>query len=114
MLQIEEGLVYFRRQAAIARPKVDAMHDAIAAGDLEAARTAYVLARPEYEQIEVLAPGFGDTDCAIDCRACAPRCKSACWRASVSTPRACFCLATHLAAQTTRPSEHPARTACTV
>lgn len=88
-LQIEEGLAYFRKQAANGESKVEALHDALVAaagdgssGDAQLQRqasapmaevaAAYVASRPEYEQIEVLAPGFGDVDCWIDCRACAP------------------------------------------
>ena len=71
-MQIAEGLVYFQGLAATARPKVVALRDAVVAGDVEAAKTAYINSRNEYEQIEVLAPGFGDVDCSIDCRASAP------------------------------------------
>lgn len=37
-------------------------------GTLEEAQEAYTIARPLYEQIEVLAPAFGDEDEAIDAR----------------------------------------------
>lgn len=71
MVQIGQGLQYFKTLAAAGRPKVVALRDAIVAGGVEAAKTAYIASRNEYEQIEVLAPGFPDIDCSIDCRACA-------------------------------------------
>ena len=71
-MQIAGGLEYFKTLAATARPKVVALRDAVVAGDVEAAKAAYINSRNEYEQIEVLAPGFGDVDCSIDCRASAP------------------------------------------
>merc|ERR1712224_613818 len=40
----------------------------IKSGDLSAAQAAYVASRPSYEQIEVLAGSFEETDCSIDCR----------------------------------------------
>ena len=69
-MRIAAGLEAFKTLAADARPKVIALKDAVVAGDVEAAKTAYINSRNEYEQIEVLAPGFGDVDCSIDCRAC--------------------------------------------
>ena len=63
----------FREQATIGLPLVVALRDAVFSGDLAAARAAYIAARNEYEQIEVLAPGFETVDCQIDCRPCAPR-----------------------------------------
>lgn len=71
-VQIAEGLTYFSDLAATGRPKVVALRDAVMAGEVEMAKDAYIKSRNEYEQIEVLAPGFSDIDCSIDCRACAP------------------------------------------
>jgi hypothetical protein len=71
MLQIAKGLQYFRGLAAAGRPKVVALRDAVMAGNLPQAKNAYIKSRNEYEQIEVLAPGFPNIDCSIDCRACA-------------------------------------------
>lgn len=71
-LQIAEGLAYFLDLAGTTRPKIVALVDAVTSGDLTEAKAAYVNSRAEYEQIEVLAPGFPDLDCRIDCRASAP------------------------------------------
>ena len=94
-MQIREALTYFQAQAEAGAPKVQALYDALAGSGgavaggggggalgqaqravtdarLPDVRAAYLAARPEYEQIEVLAPGFDDVDCWIDCRACAP------------------------------------------
>lgn len=65
---VDEGLASFKTQAARQLPLVDALEDAIRTGDLTAARTAYVVARPPYEEIEVLAASFPETDEAIDAR----------------------------------------------
>ena len=62
------GVSYFQGLAEAMAPKVKELHERVEAGDLKGARAAYVLARPEYEQIEVLAGSFEDTDCSIDCR----------------------------------------------
>lgn len=71
-VQIEQGLAYFVDLATVGRRKVVALRDAVAAGGVPAAKAAYVQSRNAYEQIEVLAPGFPDVDCWIDCRASAP------------------------------------------
>lgn len=65
---VDTGLAYFRQRAADQLPLVVALRDAIAGGDLEAAKLAYVTSRPPYEEIEVLAASFADTDEAIDAR----------------------------------------------
>jgi iron uptake system component EfeO len=65
---VAEGIAWFRRRAADQLPLVRAMERAIAAGDLAAARAAYVDARPPYEEIEVLALCFEESDSAIDAR----------------------------------------------
>lgn len=66
--EVDAGLAYFQRRAADQLPLVQALRDAIAGGDLELAKSAYVAARPPYEEIEVLAASFPDTDEAIDAR----------------------------------------------
>ncbi len=48
---------------------VKALESAIGSGDLNAARDAYVAARPYYERIEPVAESFGDLDPKIDARA---------------------------------------------
>lgn len=70
-MQIATGLTYFLDLATTTRPKIVALMDAVAGGNLTEAKAAYVNSRAEYEQIEVLAPGFPDIDCRIDCRASA-------------------------------------------
>lgn len=66
--QVDAGLTYFQQRAADQLPLVQRLRDAIEGGDLEAAKTAYVASRPPYEEIEVLAANFPDTDEAIDAR----------------------------------------------
>lgn len=65
---VDTGLAYFQRRAADQLPLVQALRDAIADGDLELAKDAYVASRPPYEEIEVLAASFPETDEAIDAR----------------------------------------------
>jgi len=65
---VDEGLTYFRECAAEQATLAEALRDAIADGNLDAARAAYVRARPPYEEIEVLAASFPETDGAIDAR----------------------------------------------
>jgi len=66
--EVDQGLAYFRRRAAQQVPLVESLRDAIAAGDIESARRAYIATRPPYEEIEVLAASFPETDEAIDAR----------------------------------------------
>lgn len=66
--QVDEGLSYFKEQAVQQLPLVEALAAAIASGDLEAAKNAYIESRPPYEQIEVLALNFEATDTDIDAR----------------------------------------------
>lgn len=47
---------------------VTTLQEAIAAGDLDAAREAYIQARPFYERIEPVAESFPELDFAIDAR----------------------------------------------
>jgi len=66
--QVDAGLSYFKEQAAEQLPLVEALAAAIKSGNLTAAQQAYVESRPPYEQIEVLALNFEDTDTDIDAR----------------------------------------------
>lgn len=66
--EVDEGLAYFREQAVRQLPLVEALASAIANKDLEAAKQAYIDSRPPYEQIEVLALNFEQTDTNIDAR----------------------------------------------
>jgi iron uptake system component EfeO len=62
------GVASFRVEAGLLGAKVRVLGSAIATGDLEAARRAYAFSRASYEQIEVLAAAFPETDCNLDCR----------------------------------------------
>merc|ERR1739847_198780 len=62
------GVVYFQALAKEMETKVKDLEAKIKSGDLSAAQAAYVASRPTYEQIEVLAGAFEETDCSIDCR----------------------------------------------
>ncbi|MEM9482416.1 MAG: EfeM/EfeO family lipoprotein [Cyanobacteria bacterium P01_F01_bin.116] len=66
--QVAEGVNVFKQLAEEQLPLVEDLLDAIKSGDLQAAQAAYVEARPPYEQIEVLAASFEDTDSDIDAR----------------------------------------------
>ena len=66
--QVDEGLSYFRQRADDQLPLVEALLAAIKANDMERAREAYVASRPPYEEIEVLAANFEQTDSDIDAR----------------------------------------------
>lgn len=66
--QVQSGLEYFRGRAEEQLPLVEALLAAIEAGSLEEAREAYIEARPPYEEIEVLAGNFENTDSDIDAR----------------------------------------------
>jgi len=66
--QVDAGLTYFKEQAQVQLPLVEALAVAIRSGDLAAAQQAYIESRPPYEQIEVLALNFEDTDTDIDAR----------------------------------------------
>lgn len=63
-----KGAAYFRGRAADQLRSLAPMVSAIQARDLAAARAAYVDARPEYEEIEVLAASFAQSDSDIDAR----------------------------------------------
>jgi len=66
--QVEGGLEYFRGRADDQLPLVEELLAAIESGNLEEACAAYIEARPPYEEIEVLALNFEDTDSDIDAR----------------------------------------------
>jgi iron uptake system component EfeO len=66
--QVAAGLGYFRGRADEQLPLAEALLSAVSAGNMEEARTAYVAARPPYEEIEVLAASFEQTDSDIDAR----------------------------------------------
>lgn len=66
--QVDAGLEYYRGRADEQLPLAEALLAAIRGGNMEEARTAYVAARPPYEEIEVLAASFEQTDSDIDAR----------------------------------------------
>lgn len=66
--QVDEGLLYFQEQAELQLPLVQQLLMAIEMGNLADAQESYILARPPYEQIEVLAVSFEEIDAAIDAR----------------------------------------------
>lgn len=66
--QVDAGLEYFMGRADDQLPLVEELMDAIGSGDYERATSAYVNARPPYEEIEVLAANFEDADSDIDAR----------------------------------------------
>lgn len=66
--QVDEGLAYFRRRAEDQLPLVEALLAAVKANDMGRAREAYIASRPPYEEIEVLAANFEQTDSDIDAR----------------------------------------------
>jgi len=65
-----DGVAYFARRCDEQRPLLVALRNAIALGDLAAARTAYIASRPPYEEIETLAnvPTVTPLDTRIDAR----------------------------------------------
>lgn len=65
---VDAGLSYFRERAGDQLPLVETLATAIEDGDMDRAKTAYVKARPPYEEIEVLAASFEQTDSNIDAR----------------------------------------------
>lgn len=66
--EVDNGLAYFKEQAVRQIPLVETLASAIAENDIEAAQQAYIDSRPPYEQIEVLALNFEETDTNIDAR----------------------------------------------
>lgn len=65
---VAEGVGYFQRRCTDQAPLVRGLREAIASGDLAAARRAYIAARPPYEEIETLAASFPEADTDIDAR----------------------------------------------
>ena len=59
---------YVEREAASLVARIGGLHDALAGGDVAAARWAYAKARMPYERIEPVAESFGDLDPRIDAR----------------------------------------------
>lgn len=66
--EVAAGVRYFQNQCSAQLPLVAAMVKAIEARDLAGAKRAYIESRPPYEQIEVLANSFEDSDRDIDAR----------------------------------------------
>ncbi len=66
--QVDAGLAYFKKQAVIQIPLIEKMIEAIRERSLQKAQQAYINARPPYEEIEVLAASFPQTDADIDAR----------------------------------------------
>lgn len=66
--QVETGLQYFRQRANKQLSLVEDLLATLKSGDLEAAKAAYVEARPPYEEIEVFAASFEQEDSDIDAR----------------------------------------------
>ncbi|MGF1470348.1 MAG: EfeM/EfeO family lipoprotein [Rubrobacteraceae bacterium] len=66
--QVDRGLEYFQQRAEDQLPLVESLLAAIRAGNMQEARKIYVEARPPYEEIEVLAVNFEQTDSDIDAR----------------------------------------------
>jgi iron uptake system component EfeO len=66
--QVNAGVAYFRQQAKDQLPLVENLLVALKSGDLNRAKTAYVDARPPYEEIEVYALSFEQQDRDIDAR----------------------------------------------
>ena len=65
---VAEGIAYFQRRCREQLPLVQDLAAAVASGDLDRAKRAYVESRPPYEEIEVLAASFEDSDSDIDAR----------------------------------------------
>jgi len=65
---VDTGLEYFQERADDQLPLVESLLDAIESGDEADAKDAYVESRYPYEEIEVLAGSFEETDADIDAR----------------------------------------------
>lgn len=65
---VDAGLEYFQDRADDQLPLAESLLDALSSGDETRARDAYVEARYPYEEIEVLAASFEETDADIDAR----------------------------------------------
>jgi iron uptake system component EfeO len=66
--QVAAGLSYFKTRAVEQLPLVEDLLAALQTGNLEAAKQAYIDARPPYEEIEVFAGSFEQEDSDIDAR----------------------------------------------
>jgi iron uptake system component EfeO len=66
--EVSEGLLYFQEQAQLQLLLAKDLLKALQSGNLSDTQEAYILARPPYEQIEVLAESFPEMDEAIDAR----------------------------------------------
>eukprot|EP00184_Porphyridium_aerugineum_P006990 CAMPEP_0184696316 /NCGR_PEP_ID=MMETSP0313-20130426/3658_1 /TAXON_ID=2792 /ORGANISM="Porphyridium aerugineum, Strain SAG 1380-2" /LENGTH=411 /DNA_ID=CAMNT_0027154925 /DNA_START=166 /DNA_END=1401 /DNA_ORIENTATION=- len=66
--QVQEGMDYMHQLCEDSKAPVATLTEAIRNGSLPAAKNAYTAARSYYEQIEVLAYSFPDTDADIDAR----------------------------------------------
>lgn len=62
------GVESFKVEGTKLCERITTLATALNSGDLEFAKQAYAASRASYEQIEVLAGSFEDTDCNIDCR----------------------------------------------
>lgn len=62
------GVAYFSKQCDAQAKLCKQLEAAIRSGDLAAARQAYIVARPPYEEIETLAYAFEEVDADIDAR----------------------------------------------
>ncbi|HEX7297701.1 MAG TPA: iron uptake system protein EfeO [Solirubrobacteraceae bacterium] len=60
---------FLERETAALVTGVEGLRDALASGDLAAARRAYAVARVPYERVEPVAESFGELDPRIDARA---------------------------------------------
>jgi len=67
-LAVSNYVAYIKSQVGELVPQVEALTAAYAAGDDEAARDLFALARVSYERIEPTAEAFGDLDPKIDYR----------------------------------------------
>jgi iron uptake system component EfeO len=66
--QVNAGIAYFRNRANEQLPLAENLLSALKSGDVSKAKSAYVNARPPYEEIEVLAASFEKEDTDIDAR----------------------------------------------
>lgn len=65
---VASGVDYFKKRCDDQMPSVRALVVAIESGDVAAAKTAYINARPPYEEIETIAGSFEESDADIDAR----------------------------------------------
>jgi len=65
---VDSGVAYFRQRCDEQMPSVNALVAAIASGNVDAAKKAYIDSRPPYEEIETIAGSFEESDADIDAR----------------------------------------------